>query len=63
MVVGFMGVERIVGLMRVEYVVAHMMVDVSSLAKSAYLLKTGSLQLRLLRLGFGRRVRGMICQM
>ena len=52
MVMGFVGVERIVGLMRVEYVV----VDADGLAKSAYSLKTVSLQLRLLQLGFGQRV-------
>ena len=42
MVVGFMGVERIVGFM-----VVHMMVDVGGLIKSAYSLKIGSLQLRI----------------
>ena len=49
--------------MRVEYVVVHLVVGTGDLAKSTYSLKIGSLQLRLLQLGFPRRVQGMICPM
>ena len=56
MVVGFVGVERIVGFM-----VVHMVVDAGGLTKSAYSLKIGSLQLRIFWFGFGLRVRGVTC--
>ena len=45
MVVGFVGVERIAGLMIVDFVVVHVVVDASGLTKSAYSLKIGSLEL------------------
>ena len=47
---GFMGVERIVGFVRVEYMVVHVVVGVGGLAKFAYSLKIRSSQLRLFRL-------------
>ena len=40
------------GLVGVEYVVVHVMVNADGLAKSAYSLKTESLQFHLLRSGF-----------
>ena len=42
--------------MRVEYMVVHAVVDAGGLAKYAYSLKIRSLQLRLFRSGFDRRV-------
>ena len=44
MVVGFIGIEHIMGLMGIEYVVVHVMVSVDGLAKSTYPLKTEPLQ-------------------
>ena len=55
MILDFMGVERIVGLMGVEFVVVHVVINASDLAKFAYSLKTKFVQLCLLRLGFGRQ--------
>ena len=49
--------EHIVGFMGVEFVVVHMVVDASVLTKSTYSSNTGSLQLCLFRLGFGRQAR------
>ena len=50
MVVGFVGVEL---------VVVRLMFSSDVLTKSAYSLKTESLQLCLLRSGFGRQARGV----
>ena len=50
------------GLMIVDFVVVHVVVDASGLTKSAYSLKIGSLELRLLWLGFSRRAQGMACK-
>ena len=61
MVVGFVEVEHIVGFVGVEFVVAHVVVGSGGLTKSTYSSKTGSLQLCVLRLGFGRGARGMAC--
>ena len=48
MVVGFVGEEHIAGLMIVDFMAVHVVVDASGLTKSAYSLKIGSLELRLL---------------
>ena len=47
-----MGVERIEDFVGVEFVVVHAVVGADSLAKSAYSLKTESLQLHLFWSGF-----------
>ena len=58
---GFVRVERIVDFMGVEFIVVQVVVDSGGLTKSAYLLKTRSLQLCLLWSGFGQRARGVAC--
>ena len=61
MIVGFIGVKRIMGFVGLEFVVVHVVIDVSGLAKSANSLKTRSLQLCLLRSGLDRWARGVTC--
>ena len=55
MVVGFVGIERIAGLMIVDFMAVHVVVDASGLTKFAYSLKIGFLEFRLLWSGFSRR--------
>ena len=52
MVMGFVGVE---------FMVVHMVVGASVLIKSACSLKTGYLQLRLFRSGFGPQAQEVAC--
>ena len=52
MVVGFVGVDLIVG---------FVVVDSCGLRKFTYSSKTGSLQLCLVQLGFGRGAEGVAC--
>ena len=61
MVMGFVGEERIVSFVGVEFMAIHVVASVGVLIKSAYSSKTRSLQLRLLRLGFGWWARGVAC--
>ena len=55
------GASQVVGFVGVELVVVRLMVSSDVLTKSAYSLKTGSLQLCLVRSGFGRQARGVTC--
>ena len=61
MVVRFVEVEHIVGFVELEFVVVHVVVGAGGLTKSTYSSKTGSLQLCLLRSGFGRGAQGVAC--
>ena len=51
----------VVGIVGVELMVVFFMVNSDVLTKSAYSLKTWSLQLCLLRSGFDRQARGVAC--
>ena len=61
MVVGFVGVERIVGFMGVEFLVVHVVVDAHVLTKSAYSAKIRSSQFCLLRFAFDPWAQGVPC--
>ena len=56
----FVGVERIVGFVGVEFVVVHMVVGAHVLT-TANLVKTGSLQFNFLRSAFSPMAQGLAC--
>ena len=56
-----MGVKRILGFVRMEFMVVHVVVDAHVLIKSTSLVKAGSLQLCLLWSAFSPRARGVAC--